>query len=308
MILKSDKKRCVFTKKAPKPFASILNTTLCDKRLSYRSRGILASLLSKPDNWQVFLQDVVDNGTEGVDSVRACFRELKALGYAKLIRFSVGGSRWIICEDPEAEMGKNDISGEGIFPEVGQNGLITNKRKEGESKKTRNARKKPREAGGLDFVVNKPDFAVRIRAIFHRRESTGFSPKEVKAYEMIQSKITEEDLAMVERCYKRQWPPTREKNMLRHDLFTFLNNYETEVDRARAYCEKHPAPGSKKPKVEAKIPDEPPAPLPDMNDPSTIKFVEDYERHQKRLPAGWVREISPEVPEGKLVFKGQEAA
>jgi hypothetical protein len=131
-IVKTSKKRDVFTKKAPKPFASIMNATLRDSRLSYRARGILASLLSRPDNWKVILQDVVNNGTEGTDSVRACFRELKEFGYAKLIRFSVGGSRWIICEDPKAEMGENGISGEGIFPEVGQNGVLKNKRKEGE--------------------------------------------------------------------------------------------------------------------------------------------------------------------------------
>jgi hypothetical protein len=82
--------------------------------------------------------------------------------------------------------------------------------------------------------------ALRICDIFHRRHTTPWQPKEVRAYKAIARYVVEEDLQMIERTYREQWPPNRDKNILRHDLFTFLNNYSGEVDRARIWCELHP--------------------------------------------------------------------
>lgn len=83
-------------------YAAIRNATLCDKRLSFRARGILAYLLSKPVNWQVSTQDLINQEQEGRDAIRACFKEMKGIGYAILEPVAGGGSQWIICEQPES--------------------------------------------------------------------------------------------------------------------------------------------------------------------------------------------------------------
>lgn len=77
----------------------------------------------------------------------------------------------------------------------------------------------------------------RIAKIFHRREKTPWQTNEVRAYKKLGT-IPDEDLTAVEAYYAANWPPCRDKNILRHDLLTFLNNFQGEVGRAYAAKEK----------------------------------------------------------------------
>jgi hypothetical protein len=79
-------------------FAQIPNEALRDPRLSYRARGILAEILSRPDDWKTSAAAIAararaDRGSkgEGVWIVLDAFRELAACGY--LDRPRVRGSR-----------------------------------------------------------------------------------------------------------------------------------------------------------------------------------------------------------------------
>lgn len=54
---------------------------LNDKRLSFKAKGILAYLLSKPDNWKVIVKDLINHTREGKASVYAGLKELKDCGY-----------------------------------------------------------------------------------------------------------------------------------------------------------------------------------------------------------------------------------
>ncbi len=51
-------------------FTVLPNSTLNDERLSFRARGILAWLVSKPDNWQVRITAIAAAGKEGRDAWR----------------------------------------------------------------------------------------------------------------------------------------------------------------------------------------------------------------------------------------------
>lgn len=84
----------------------------------------------------------------------------------------------------------------------------------------------------------------RFAAIFHRRESTPWSPKEVKAYRTLGT-VAEDELSAVEKYYADNWPPRREINHLRHDLLTFMNNFPGEVERARHATTQQPLNGIK---------------------------------------------------------------
>lgn len=77
-----------------------------DSRLSWKARGILAYLLSKPDDWEVSVKEIWKSGKEGRNVVQACMKELEEVGYAELktIRDRKGkvvGKQWIIREQHE---------------------------------------------------------------------------------------------------------------------------------------------------------------------------------------------------------------
>ncbi len=62
-------------------FVIIDKTFLDDARLSYKAKGIMAYLLSKPDNWKVIIRDLINHSRDGRDSVYAGLKELKECGY-----------------------------------------------------------------------------------------------------------------------------------------------------------------------------------------------------------------------------------
>lgn len=77
--------------------------------------------------------------------------------------------------------------------------------------------------------------AKRIAAIFHRALTTPWSTLEIAAFKASGAvEISAEDLKAVEQYYAEHWPPSKESNILRHDLKTFLVNLPGEIDRANA--------------------------------------------------------------------------
>jgi hypothetical protein len=71
--------------KRPSSFVTIDKTFLEDSRLSFKAKGILAYLLSKPDNWKVIVANLVNYSSDGKASVYAGLKELKEYGYYKKI-------------------------------------------------------------------------------------------------------------------------------------------------------------------------------------------------------------------------------
>lgn len=63
------------------PYVMLDKFSINDSALSWKAKGLLAYLLSKPDDWIVKEHDLVAHATDGRDSVRATIRELEAAGY-----------------------------------------------------------------------------------------------------------------------------------------------------------------------------------------------------------------------------------
>ncbi|MFH8405337.1 hypothetical protein ACH4FX_11275 [Streptomyces sp. NPDC018019] len=76
-------------------FTVLPNSTLNDERLSFRARGILAWLISKPDNWQVRITAIAAAGKEGREAVAEAVRELKRFGYYRVVTERGPGGRFV---------------------------------------------------------------------------------------------------------------------------------------------------------------------------------------------------------------------
>ena len=64
-------------------FSIIDNSGAQDLKLSWKARGLLWHLLTKPDDWTVRMSDLINQSDkDGRDSVRSAFKELEAEGYA----------------------------------------------------------------------------------------------------------------------------------------------------------------------------------------------------------------------------------
>ena len=68
-------------RKRPSNFVMMDKTFLEDDRLSFKAKGILAYLLSKPDDWKVIVGNLVNSSKDGKASVYAGLKELKECGY-----------------------------------------------------------------------------------------------------------------------------------------------------------------------------------------------------------------------------------
>lgn len=77
----ADKTIMRVVKNKDNPYVMLNKGFLNDYRMSWRSKGILAYLLSKPDDWVVMVCDLVDKSTEGRDAVYNAIRELLVCGY-----------------------------------------------------------------------------------------------------------------------------------------------------------------------------------------------------------------------------------
>lgn len=92
--------------KHTKNFVILNKVFLEDKRLSFKSKGILTYLLSKPDDWTVRVNELISASTDGESSVRSALKELESCGYYRKYRVRTeDGSkiaRWdsVIYESP----------------------------------------------------------------------------------------------------------------------------------------------------------------------------------------------------------------
>lgn len=91
-----------------KNYTTINNTGLKDTKLSWKAKGILAYILTLPDDWVFYMEEVTKHSKDGIASLKAGMKELKECGYVK--RFPIKGedgkiSKWetIIYEVPQVE-------------------------------------------------------------------------------------------------------------------------------------------------------------------------------------------------------------
>lgn len=109
-------------KKCQNNFVMMDKTFLEDTRLSFKAKGILAYLLSKPDNWKVIVGNLVNYAADGKASVYAGLKELKECGYYQKVPVRDERGHFIrwestIYENPELfEKSLETVENSGVCP------------------------------------------------------------------------------------------------------------------------------------------------------------------------------------------------
>jgi len=74
-----------------------------DPRLSWKAKGILAYMLTRPREWTLRRSDIINRATDGRESVTRGIKELRDAGYVRIVGVSGGGRRWLLSETPKTE-------------------------------------------------------------------------------------------------------------------------------------------------------------------------------------------------------------
>ena len=110
------------------PYVMLDRRPLENKKLSFKAKGILAYLMSRPDGWEVSVSDLVKRGADGKASVRAGLKELRDAGHMRYMVSRQQGriTGWIIevyelplTENLTDENPTDEIIDEGDTPQVG---------------------------------------------------------------------------------------------------------------------------------------------------------------------------------------------
>lgn len=110
------------------PYTMINNHLLHDSNLSWKAKGILAYLLSLPDDWKVYETELVKHSRDGIDGLRSGINELIENGYihrtrSRCDRGKFGGYEYSVYEVPNhIGFSKNGLSKNGKT----KNGLSEN--------------------------------------------------------------------------------------------------------------------------------------------------------------------------------------
>jgi hypothetical protein len=88
--------------------------TVEDVRLTWAARGLLAYLLSRPDDWEVLVKDLIKRGNLKRDGIYTLLRELRAVGYLRYEptrdrRGRLRGGTYIVSELPLSDSPDTDF-------------------------------------------------------------------------------------------------------------------------------------------------------------------------------------------------------
>lgn len=64
-----------------KEFTTVPNEFIHRPDMSMKAKGLLIYLLSLPPNWVIYKREIPNHFTDGIDSIRAAFKELEKMGY-----------------------------------------------------------------------------------------------------------------------------------------------------------------------------------------------------------------------------------
>jgi hypothetical protein len=80
-----------FPSKTDAYYKTINITSLLDTTLSWKAKGLHVYLLTRPENWKVYMQDLFNRSEDGERSVREGIKELMAKSYIYQVKYQLNG-------------------------------------------------------------------------------------------------------------------------------------------------------------------------------------------------------------------------
>ena len=99
-------------------FTTVHNNLILDESISWKAKGILLYMLSRPDDWKFNIKEISKNAKDGTDSVKYGLQELVKAGYISRKRNSDGTLDYYIFEDKEKNNIKDYMSKTTEKPQV----------------------------------------------------------------------------------------------------------------------------------------------------------------------------------------------
>lgn len=108
-------------------FSIVDNDILDDKRLTFKARGLLAYMLSKPDDWRFYTTELAKHSQkDGRDSIDSALKEMEKIGYLKRTQKRSSNGRfgeqdWLLLDTPafSPQTGfPETVFPETVFPET----------------------------------------------------------------------------------------------------------------------------------------------------------------------------------------------
>lgn len=111
---KENKSKKIFRTEKDRNYTVIKNTIFLDERISWGAKGVLAYALTKPDDWDLYISEVVKRGTDKKEKVSRYFKELRQAGYFEYKRIYENGkiarTEYIISEQASHSKSVNLLS------------------------------------------------------------------------------------------------------------------------------------------------------------------------------------------------------
>jgi len=109
-------------KQASTPYCRIDNRFLQSSLLSIKAKGLLAQLLSRPDNWKIRFSELQQSNADGENAIRSTIKELEKHGYIKrhvsrdkLGRFHTDYTIYEVSQlEEKKDEGKNQQDGDRV--------------------------------------------------------------------------------------------------------------------------------------------------------------------------------------------------
>lgn len=112
------------------PFVLMDKRPLESPDLSYKAKGILAYLLSRPDDWEVNLQDLINRALDGRDAVKSGLDELETAGHLRINQERDSEGKWtrVVYSVYEIPLTENPLADNPLAenPSLTNNEYITN--------------------------------------------------------------------------------------------------------------------------------------------------------------------------------------
>jgi len=105
------------------PYAMVDMRPILNSSLSWKAKGILVYLLSRPDGWEVNLVDLENRSTDGLAAVKSGVKELKDAGHLKHAGIRKASGQfdtviWEVYEAPQVGNQLTDTPRVGVSPQV----------------------------------------------------------------------------------------------------------------------------------------------------------------------------------------------